>query len=78
MYKHIRKKERTRERYIIIENNRRRSMKKLRIRREAEDRLPTGAVLLSPSLSIYPNPSLLVITMMLILPFSSLSLSLLF
>jgi hypothetical protein len=78
MYKHIRKKERTRERYIIIENNRRRSMKKLRIRREAEDRLPTGAVLLSPSLSIYPNPSLLVITMMLILPFSSLSLSLSF
>jgi len=78
VYKHIRKKERTRERYIIIENNRRRSMKKLRIRREAEDRLPTGAVLLSPSLSIYPNPSLLVITMMLILPFSSLSLSLLF
>jgi hypothetical protein len=75
MYKHIRKKERTRERYIIIESNRRRSMKKLRIRREAEDRLPTGAVLLSPSLSIYPNPSLLVITMMLILPFSSLSLS---
>jgi len=74
MYKHIRKKERTRERYIIIESNRRRSMKKLRIRREAEDRLPTGAVLLSPSLSIYPNPSLLVITMMLILPFSSLSL----
>jgi len=78
VYKHIRKKERTRERYIIIENNRRRSMKKLRIRREAEDRLPTGAVLLSPSLSIYPNPSLLVITMMLILPFSSLSLSLSF
>ena len=44
-------------------------MKKLRIRREAEVRLPRGAVLLSPSLSIYPNPSFLVITMMLILPF---------